>query len=360
MAWMESTEKEMVRRNVFGAPQKREAVINRLKSDNSVYRRFVDLSDSLQDEMVEFCMGVRGVKVTYDPFFKFIFDTAAHPDRLETLISLCLEQKVEIVEMIPNESKRIVEEGSLMVMDIVVRLESGALVNVEIQRFGYMFPGARCACYSSDLMMRQYSEVRARMRRENRRFSYQDIKKVYTIVIMQKSPKEFHKHPGEYLHHSRQVFNTGLEYDMLQEYVLIPLDIFLEIPHNKLSRLDAWLYFIGSDKMEDIRKVTETYPEFNEIYREIFQFRYHVEELVSMFSEALRILDVNTTQYMIEEQQKEIESQRKELEGQKKEIEGQKKEIDEAQKEIDKKQQEIESQQKEIARLRALLGERDE
>ena len=34
-------------------------------------------------------------------------------------------------------------------MDILVRLASGALVNVEIQRVGYLFPGARCTCYST-------------------------------------------------------------------------------------------------------------------------------------------------------------------------------------------------------------------
>ena len=43
------------------------------------------------------------------------------------------------------------------------------------------------------------------------------------------------------------------------------------------------------------------------MYREIFRFRYEIKELVGMFSEALKILDANTTQYMIEEQQKEIE-----------------------------------------------------
>lgn len=118
---------------------------------------------------------------------------------------------------------------------------------------------------------------------------------------MQQSPKEFHQHPSEYVHHARQEFNTGLKYDMLQEYILIPLDIFLKIPHNKLSRLDAWLYFIASDKIEDIQRVIKAYPEFEELYREVFQFRYQMKEAVGMFSDALRILDANTTQYMIEE-----------------------------------------------------------
>ena len=88
----------------------------------------------------------------------------------------------------------------------------------------------------------------------------------------------------------------------------------MKIPHNELSRLDAWLYFIASDGMKDICRVIEAYPEFREVYREVFQFRYHVKEVMGMFSEALRILDVNTTQYMIEEQQRELAASQRENE----------------------------------------------
>ena len=223
--------------------------------------------------------------------------------------------------MIPNESKRLTEESSLLVMDILVRLASGALVNVEIQRVGYLFPGARCACYSSDLIMRQYSQVRENKRQSGQRFSYQDIKRVYTIVLIQQSPSEFHRFPDQYLHYSRQTFNTGLELDLLQEYLLIPLDIFRKNHHNISSKLDAWLMFIASDQPRDIREVIETYPEFQELYREVFHFRYHKKELVSMFSEALRILDANTTQYMIEVQQAQIEALQEENRRHKEEIE---------------------------------------
>ena len=100
-------------------------------------------------------------------------------------------------------------------------------------------------------------------------------RQVYTIVLIQQSPSEFHRFPDQYLHYSRQTFNTGLELDLLQEYLLIPLDIFRKNHHNISSKLDAWLMFIASDQPRDIR--------------EVFHFRYHKKELVSMFSEALRI-----------------------------------------------------------------------
>ena len=90
-------------------------------------------------------------------------------------------------------------------------------------------------------------------------------------------------------------------------YLLIPLDIFRKNHHNISSKLDAWLMFIASDQPRDIR--------------EVFHFRYHKKELVSMFSEALRILDANTTQYMIEVQQAQIEALQEENRRHKEEIE---------------------------------------
>ena len=76
-----------------------------------------------------------------------------------------------------------------MITDIVVELEDCALANIEIQKIGYMFPGARCACYSSDLLLRQYKRVRDE---KKEKFTYKDIRDVYLIVIYEKSPAELH------------------------------------------------------------------------------------------------------------------------------------------------------------------------
>ena len=142
----------------FGVPQSNEEVIRALQADAAVYRQYQTLTWQLQQEFLSFCMGTKGAKITYDPFFKFVFDPAKNPQRLEEFISLCLGEPLAIVEVLPNESSRLTEEGSLLVMDILVRLSSGALVNVEIQRIGYYFPGPRCACYSS-ASRRKYADT---------------------------------------------------------------------------------------------------------------------------------------------------------------------------------------------------------
>ncbi len=61
-------------------------------------------------------------------------------------------------------------------------------------------------------------------------------------------------------------------------------------------------------------EVIRAYPEFRELYQEVFRFRYQKKELISMYSEALLILDANTVQYMVEEQKKEILEMKGDLE----------------------------------------------
>lgn len=64
-------------------------------------------------------------------------------------------------------------------------------------------------------------------------FKYQDIKKVYTIVFLEKSTKEFHQFSDTYIHHSKQTFDTGLNLNLLQEFTFIALDIFRKTYQNK-------------------------------------------------------------------------------------------------------------------------------
>ncbi len=347
----------------FGIPQTEAEVLKALRSDSFSYQQYLALTESMQQDFLSFCMGTKGAKLTYDPFFKSVFDPQKYPQRLEDFLSLCLGVKLSIVAVLPGESDRLSEEGSLLIMDILVRLESGALVNVEIQRIGYYFPGPRCACYSSDLVMRQYSRVRSDMKKKGKRFSYRDIKKVYTIVLIQSSTSEFHLFPDQYLHYAKQCFDTGLPLDLIQEYLIIPLDIFLSCPHNKLTRLDAWLYFIASDAPADILRVIGEYPDFKDLYREVFQFRFMTKELVSMFSEGLRLLDAGTVQYMIEDQQAQIEQlqlklkqQQEWAEQQRERAEQQRAQAEQAVRQQAQAAEALAEKEAEIVRLKALLA----
>lgn len=92
--------------------------------------------------------------------------------RGEKVLSLILQTEVKILKVLPNDSARIAAENSLLVLDIVVQLADGSIANVEVQKIGYAFPGQRSACYSADLLLRQYKRVRGE---KGKKFQYQII-----------------------------------------------------------------------------------------------------------------------------------------------------------------------------------------
>ena len=94
-----------------------------------------------QKEFLEFCSGNKGVRILYDSFFKEILSPENAPERLNELLSLILGQQVKILQVLPNDSTRIADESSLVIMDIVVELEDHSIANVEVQKIGYKFSG---------------------------------------------------------------------------------------------------------------------------------------------------------------------------------------------------------------------------
>lgn len=117
---------------------------------------------------------------------------------------------------------------------------------------------------------------------------------------------------------------------MLQEFILIPLDIFRQYMQNKNieTPLEAWLTFLSEDDPAKIIRLITQYPEFGSMYDTIYGLCRNMEKLMGFFSEELRILDRNTVRYMIEEQQRALEEQKRELEEQQKELEEQQQELE--------------------------------
>ena len=222
--------------------------------------------------------------------------------------------KQKILKVLPNESAQIAAESSLLIMDIVVQFEDGSIANVEVQKIGYLFPGQRSACYSSDLLLRQYKRVRAEL---GQGFTYRKIQKVYTIVLFEKSNSDFSKFSKEiYIHHFEQKSDTGVEMNLLQEYTFICLDIFGDIIQNEdrkiENRLEEWLVFLSQDDPDMIIKLLNQNADFQEIYEEVYTICLNMERMMEMFSKELAILDRNTVKLMIDEMEEEVvEAKRK-------------------------------------------------
>ena len=336
----------------FPMIREREDIKQEVYENPKLLEKYREWDEEQQEEFLDYCTGVKGVKILYDAFFKEIMNPENTPERLNELLSLLLGQSVTIKRVLPGDSTRLADEQSLLIMDILVELSDTSLANVEVQKIGYRFPGQRSACYSSDLLLRQYKRVKGEKKKA---FSYKDIKSVYTIVFFETSIKEFHEYPQNYIHKFKQQSDTGLELELLQKYVFIPLDIFRIIYHNNVksngkngggncwNRTEAWLTFLSTDEPEIIIELISQYPEFKEMYEEIYVMCQNVEKVMEMFSKELIQLDRNTVQYMIDEMQDTIDVQKEKIDTQKEELEAKQETIDSQKATIDTQKEELEA-----------------
>ena len=333
-------------------------LLNKISNDKYLSAIFYKWTPEQQQQFVDSCTGVRGMKLLYDGFFKEIMNAEYTPERLDDFLSLLLQKNVRVHAVLPNDSTRIADESSLLITDLVVELDDGSLANVEIQKIGYNFPGQRSACYSADMLLRQYKRIRSL---KKKKFHYRDIKDVYIIVLFEHSTSEFHNFPDDYLHYFSQRSNTGLELELLQKFVFVALDIFQEIQHNKIinSKLDAWLLFLTSDNPKDILRLISEYPEFQAMYEQAYAMCRNLEEIMGFFSEELRILDRNTVQYMIDEMQEKIDEMSDTISNLQEEIDDKQFELDEKQSQLDEKQSQLDEKQSQLDEKQSQLDEKD-
>ena len=194
-------------------------------------------------------------------------------------------------------------------------------------------------------------------------FSYKDIKSVYTIVFFETRIKEFHEYPQNYIHKFKQQSDTGLELELLQKYVFIPLDIFRTIYHNNVksngknsanrrwNKTEAWLTFLSTDEPEIIIELIRQYPEFKEMYEEIYVMCQNVEKVMEMFSKELIQLDRNTVQYMIDEMQDTIDIQKETIDTQKEELEAKQETIDTQKEELETARRQLQEMAEKLRQL---------
>jgi len=344
-------------------PRLRQEILQQIYDDPETLFKFHQLSIHEQEALLDFCVGNRGLKITFDPFFQNIFHPFKHPDRLNRLLSSILKQPVKVKGVLPREGIRLTSEASFVVMDVLVELQDGTLITLEMQKIGYQFPIARSFCYSADLLMRQYDRTRASL---GDKFNYRDMRPVYIIIFMESSPSIFSQHPDTYLHRSEFKLNSDIEMENLINFIYIPLDIFSKIPHNELTELDAWLYFLSSDNPAHVQHIIEKYPFFQELYEDIINFRYHPKELITMYSESLQIADRNTIKLMIDEMRDQmielndtLAAKGSELSAMRMELFEKKAELSEKNAELSEKNAEISVKNAEISVKNAELSEKN-
>lgn len=285
-----------------------EKVESYLSRHSPAWKIYSELPPNLKQELIDFCTGKHGLKVTYDPVFRRIFNPSLRCSRLEALLCAILGHPLRIIKVIPREGTQLNEQTSFVVMDVLIQLDDGSFANVEMQKIGYNFPLARADCYASDIIMRQYSQARLE---QGQAFSFQNLHKVYCIILMEKSPQEFHSVKDKYIHRRISSFDTDIYPNSsgLHEDIFICLDSFHSIVHNitkDSTDLEAWLTFLSATDVETITSLIDAFPFFAAVYQEIADFVKKPEELMNMLSEALYIMDKNMERMMVTELQEKI------------------------------------------------------
>ena len=283
-------------------------LLNQLHQDAELSEKYEKLGSAQQNRLRDFLSGKSSLPLTYDPFFKFIFNPDLHRDRLSHFISSLLGMTVHVVEVF-SASNTLMDGESYLIMDLIVRAADGSIINVEIQKQGYGFPGERMSCYAADLLLRQYIKVKKTVP-DKAPFSYKDIKQVYVIVIFEKSTREMKSEHNAYLHRGEVTFDTGIKLNMLEKFCIISLDVFRKIPYSEIKKNEqaAWLFLLSMNSPEDAERLTQDFPCMEPIFQEIASLRKRPEEVLSMWSEALPMLDENSLKYRVEELSEELDN----------------------------------------------------
>ena len=359
----------------------------------------------------DFLKGRKSLPLLYDPFFKKIFNPVERMDRLSELVSCLLGQKVTVLEVFPNEDSQFL--GVMIIMDMVVMMSDGSIANIEIQKISYDFQAERISCYSADLVLRQYKMITGNREiggagsdggsmKGSSKPSYKDMRPVHTIILFDNSSSSLISEVDKalYFHVGKTKFNTGIKIKLLQDYVLVSLDTFKKYRYSdirkgrievtkydydrtqysekqvtekmKLDRLKYLSLFVA-ETPEEIERLIEIFPDLESVRQDINEYLERPREVLNMFSEALRILDRNTAELMVDRMKDEmdelklqkgkLEAQNGELEAQNGELEAQNGEL-EAQNEALKasfkeKDAAIEAKDAEIERLKKLLEEQN-
>ena len=395
-----------------------------LQYDN--FRRSSVSNKGWADRFNDYISRKKTLPLLYDPFFKKLFNGDEHRQRLSRLVSSIIGQEVTVIDILPSESSSF--EDSFIIMDMIVRLSDGSIANIEVQKIASLFPGERLSCYSADAIMRQYHRLSsatstARYNDDisqdsdsistlgHKTFSYKDMKNVHTIVLFENSNSNLinSDNPELYFHVGTTTFNTHINFPLLQKYHMISLDTFRKYRYSDIIKgnIDikkcdydedvyekpltdqmlrdrlAFMSLFVTETVDEAIAIQNIFPELSEIFDEMNEYLARPEEVLGMFSEALRILNHNTAVLMVDEYRKKYQEMennlRKEMQERENNIKREmqqemqemqemqnnlNKEMQEQQKILDDKDKQINSQEEQhkkdlerIAELEAMLKE---
>ena len=123
------------RRQLFPTRTEQECLAELRKHPRS-YFAYQNMTQEWKNRFLEFMEGTKTLPLTYDPFFKKLFNPDIYPERLSSLISSIIDIRVTVQCILSNEDSML-PSTSLLLLDILVELEDGSIANVEILKIPF-------------------------------------------------------------------------------------------------------------------------------------------------------------------------------------------------------------------------------
>jgi predicted transposase/invertase (TIGR01784 family) len=191
--------------------------------------------------------------ISFDWAMKKLLRSKANFGILEGFLSELLKQDLKILNLLESESNKNHQDDKQNRVDILVQLQSGEIVLVEVQVNTELDYFHRML-YGTSKIITDYLESGKK---------YQEIKKVYSVNILYFDLG----HGKDYIYHGitkfiglhehdelslsekqRDLYTKECIHEIYPEYYLIKLNQFNDIAKNTL---DEWIYFLKNEEIKD-------------------------------------------------------------------------------------------------------------
>lgn len=103
---------DVMLKKIFPMIRERKEVLTEIESKEELSILFNSWSKVQRETFLDFCTGIKGLKLLRDGFFKEIMNPEIHKERLNDFLSSMLGQKVKVLKALPTDSVRIADESS--------------------------------------------------------------------------------------------------------------------------------------------------------------------------------------------------------------------------------------------------------
>ncbi len=240
----------------------------------------------VQEEFRQIEEGKRLPNLSSDIVFKKVFNPDLHKERVEKLLTLIFREKLIVSSSLNQQIPKATIFAKDTVHDMVAKLTSGAVANLEMQAIAQEFIVERMDIYASDMILLQYAINEGEKKKD---FLYTDVKPSYLVVFMKKSPMIF-KDSSEFIHFKKSVTDTGIELNQLALIVYIELDKCLKYIkkqgyHTENKELYKWLVMLADVNDKEVNQLIVEDPEKAKIIEELNEMSKSKEELIEVLSE---------------------------------------------------------------------------